>query len=198
MWTKTWIIWLCHPQFCRPPSKEGPRSDDTPLRRPGNSHFTKSFRGNEDRKMRQHNGSDKKNNSASCSRSVSLDSTEDNRQVGRTTDEDWRKRKAADRVDFGSDDNESGTRKRWKRLRWVRLENEPGLLGYWPLFFIYLPDSLKPPSFNTPSFPSQCPAASIPPPAHTACEIRLLFSTLKSHRWQITCSWTLLWNLSFG
>lgn len=65
-----------------------------------------------------------------------------------------RKKKAADWVDFGSDDKERGTRKRLKRPRWGGLENEPGLLRYWPFFFIYLPDSLKQPSLNTPAFPS--------------------------------------------
>lgn len=67
-----------------------------------------------------------------------------------------RKKKAADWVDFGSDDKERGTRKRLKRPRWGGLENEPGLLRYWPFFFIYLPDSLKQPSLNTPAFPSLC------------------------------------------
>lgn len=64
------------------------------------------------------------------------------------------KKKAADWVDFGSDDKERGTRKRLKRPRRVGLENEPGLLRYWPFFFIYLPDSLKQPSLNTTAFPS--------------------------------------------
>lgn len=55
--------------------------------------------------------------------------------------------------------------RRSKRPRWVWLENEP-------LFSTYLPDGLKPPVLNTPVCPSQCPAASVPHPAHTSCEIR--------------------------
>lgn len=65
-----------------------------------------------------------------------------------------RKRKAANRVDFGSDKKERGTRKRLKRPWRVGLENEDGLLRYWPFFFIYLPDSLKQPISDLPTFPS--------------------------------------------
>lgn len=49
---------------------------------------------------------------------------------------------------------------------------------------------------------SLCPAASIPHPARTTCEILSFFFPpffpSHYHRWQITWSWTLLWNLSSG
>lgn len=84
----------------------------------------------------------------------------------------------------------------WTGRRWVGLENEPGLLSYWPFFFICLPDSLEQPSLTTPAFPSPfvlrhpfliplVPSEPPPPPP----------APPPPQLWQITCSWTLLRNL---